>query len=63
MTILGFKKNDQSSVFGHVGSKLALTVVVDDYLWQIFKFNGCRSQRRLLNSINLPKAVVHNEDH
>ena len=48
---------------GHVGSKLALAVVVDDDLWQIFKLNGRHSQRRLLNSINLPKAVVHNDDH
>ena len=44
--------------------------------WQIFKFNGRRSQRRLLNLINLPKvvvilvkynfntkAVVHNDGH
>ena len=66
------------SVFGHVGCKLALAVVVDDGLWQIFKFNGRRPQQRLLNLkfcqrptlwmtaialIKLPKVVVHNNDH
>ena len=38
--------------------KLALVVVVDDGLWKIFKFNGRRPQRWLLNLINLSKAGV-----
>ena len=57
---------------------MALAVVVDDDIWQIFKFNSRRPQRRLLNLkfcqrpalwmtpielIELPEAVVHNDDH
>ena len=30
-------------------ARLALVVVVNDGLWQIFKFNSRRPQRRLLN--------------
>ena len=57
---------------------MALAVVVGDDIWQNFKFNSRRPQRRLLNLkffqrpalwmttielIELPEAVVHNDSH
>ena len=54
----------------------SMAVIVDDDLWQIFKFNDRRSQRRSLGNFkfqkpslwtttielkNLPKAVVQND--
>ena len=58
-----FQKNDQSNMFGHVENKLAFTIVVDDDLSQNFNFNSRRSQRRLLNLINLLKVDVVDDSH
>ena len=50
-------------MFGHVENKLAFTIVVNDGLSQNFNFNSRRSQRRLLNLINLLKVDVVDGGH